>query len=399
MIENNFLPTRYLKARPFFLIILIIILYLIENLLMISYLDSRFIYYIIKPILWLALAYTVWMLPKVRAKGRLKLRSTVNWWAFNFALIYIIISALAGMIDGFGKSPYSQTPFGITTNIIFVGSNLVGREYVRSYLINNSKKKENSLTHIFVALFMTVTGISLNQFINLHGLLDIVTFTAQYFAPEFAQNLFAAYLVLLGGPLASIIYLGVLQSFHWFSPILPDLKWITTALIGVLSPIFCLIVLQNIYQVEIKSVKKREKKNESATSLMITSIISIMMIWFAVGIFPIYPSVIVTGSMEPMIKPGDVILVKKVDANAVQVDDVIQFKRDSILISHRIIEVKEDVTGKSYQTKGDNNSGPDIEWVKPEQIKGKVISVIPKIGWPTLLFKSSREIPLEEIVF
>ena len=38
---------------------------------------------------------------------------------------------------------------------------------------------------------------------------------------------------------------------------------------------------------------------------------SVAIIWFAVGLFPLYPSVILTGSMEPDIMPGDVVLVAK----------------------------------------------------------------------------------------
>ncbi len=49
-------------------------------------------------------------------------------------------------------------------------------------------------------------------------------------------------------------------------------------------------------------------------------------------------------------------------------------------IIHRIIKINDDGT---YQTKGDNNSGQlNYEFsVKPEQIKGKVIFIIPKIGY------------------
>lgn len=79
---------------------------------------------------------------------------------------------------------------------------------------------------------------------------------------------------------------------------------------------------------------------------------------------------------------------------------MIQFKRGDILISHRIIEeiVEKDKT-KSYRTQGDNNSGPDFELVKPEDVRGEIIKVIPKIGWPTLLLKTKRDVPMHEIEF
>lgn len=401
--KGNYLPTQRSKAKPKILISLIILIYILENSPVISIIDSRTFNYIIKPAIWLSTAYLVWSFPKARPKGKLKLKSFLNFWAFNFGIIYIIVSVMAGMIDGLGKSPYSHSPTGILTNIVFVGSMLVGREFIRSYLVNNSTREENYFIFIFIALLMTFTSITLSKYLDIKDYEGMVKFVAEYFAPEFAQNLLATYLVFLGGPLTSIIYLGIIKGFHWLSPILPDLSWITKALIGVLCPIFCFMSIQSIYLEASKKLKKRDKDEESPFSWMITSIISIAIIWFAVGVFPIYPSVVATGSMEPMIKAGDVILVEKiVDIEGIdnlKQGDVIQFERDGILISHRIIEIIESKKGKSYRTKGDNNSGPDTELVKIEQIKGKIVHVVPKIGWPTLLIKNKDDIPLDEIVF
>jgi signal peptidase len=194
--------------------------------------------------------------------------------------------------------------------------------------------------------------------------------------------------------------MGTLDAFHWLSPILPDLKWITEALVGILTPVFLLSVTQIVYEDESGIRKRKDKGEDNPLSWIITTLASIGIIWFSVGVFPIYPSVIATGSMIPMIHPGDVILVnKKVDPLQLIKGEVIQFRRDDILISHRIIEVAEREGIKSYRTQGDNNSGPDGQLVKPEDVKGVVVKVVPKIGWPTLLIKSKREIPLNEIEF
>ena len=65
-----------------------------------------------------------------------------------------------------------------------------------------------------------------------------------------------------------------------------------------------------------------------------------------------------------------------------EVGDVIVYSVEGINapIIHRIIDINDDGT---YQTKGDNNFGQlNYEFtVKPEQIKGKVIFIIPKIGY------------------
>jgi len=86
---------------------------------------------------------------------------------------------------------------------------------------------------------------------------------------------------------------------------------------------------------------------------------------------------ILTGSMEPKIMPGDLAMVKSVDTDKVQVDDVITFKYDGNTVTHRIIE-KED---KGFITKGDNNNVEDREIVSKDDVIGKVIIFIPKLGY------------------
>ncbi len=404
IVRKEFLPTKKSRNRCFLLIVLMISIYILENLSFGTFISNSTLNYIIKPILWSGLAYIVWRFPHIRPKGKLKLRTLIFFWTINFGIIYILISILAGIVDALGKSPYNHSLTGIITNVIFVGSALVGREFIRSYLVNSLTKEENYLIFTLIAAFMTITSISFKRYMDIKSYQELVKFIAQYIAPEFAQNIFAVYLVYIGGPLASIIYLGITQGFHWLSPILPDLKWITTALVGVLCPLFFMISIQTIYRHASKQITRKDDDEESPISWMLTSIISIGIIWFAVGVFPIYPSVIATGSMEPMIKPGDVILVKKIvemdGINNLKVGDVIQFKRDGILISHRIINIENDEKeGIGFKTQGDNNSGPDTEIVRPQDIKGIITYTVPKIGWPTLLIKSDKDIPLEDIVY
>lgn len=388
------------KVYSFFLAGLALVIYIFENTAITMINNSHILNYIIKPGLWIGVALIIYKLPRLRLQSKIRFRTFISWWALNFAVIFIAALLMAGLIDGLGKSPFDHSIKGVFLNILLIGSTLVGRELIRSFLVNSLTKEENYLTFILIALFLTLISFSFNRFTSLNGYIDIIKFIAQYFGPEFSKNLFAVYLVFLGGAIPSIIFMGMLQAFHWLSPILPDLKWITTALIGILLPTLFLMVTQKIYYTESKQNKKMRNDEDGIFGWLITSIISIGLIWFSVGVFPVYPSVIATGSMEPMIMPGDVILVKRIDdINSLKKDDVIQFRRDDILISHRIIEIKDEKEGRSFRTKGDNNSAPDGDYVKPEQIKGRIIYTVPKIGWPTLLIKSKDDIPLEDVVF
>jgi signal peptidase len=225
---------------------------------------------------------------------------------------------------------------------------------------------------------------------NIKTKLDIVSYVGGTFLPEISNNILLTYLVYLGGPVLSIIYLGLQQCFYWLFPILPNLSWVTKGLIGTLCPIFTLMFLQYFYNGEAKLVKS-DRTEENPIGWVVTSIISITIVWFSVGVFPIRPYVIVTGSMEPMIYAGDMVLIKTLSPDEITVGDVIQYKSNDIFIFHRVIEVVEDKRkGSLYQTKGDNNSIADLELVKPEDVHGKVVYTIPKVGWPTMLLKSNN---------
>lgn len=81
---------------------------------------------------------------------------------------------------------------------------------------------------------------------------------------------------------------------------------------------------------------------------------------------------------------GDMPIVKGSDEY--KVGDVIVYDAgQEVPIIHRIIKINEDGT---YQTKGDNNPGqyPYELSVSKEQIHGKVVFVIPKLGYVKVAF-------------
>jgi signal peptidase len=99
--------------------------------------------------------------------------------------------------------------------------------------------------------------------------------------------------------------------------------------------------------------------------------------------------VVLSGSMEPAMSPGDVILVDGTEAAAIQEGDVITFKRgaESTPTTHRVIDVVEQDNGVAFETKGDANEDPDAQLVTPSQVEGEVqtvggyLLVIPYIGY------------------
>ncbi|MFR5683004.1 MAG: signal peptidase I [Clostridia bacterium] len=85
---------------------------------------------------------------------------------------------------------------------------------------------------------------------------------------------------------------------------------------------------------------------------------------------------VATGSMSGSIEIGDVIIVK-LNEEKIKRDDIIVFKQDGYIVTHRVIEVQED--GKTLVTKGDANNAQD-EPISKDDVIGKVIKILPNIG-------------------
>ena len=91
---------------------------------------------------------------------------------------------------------------------------------------------------------------------------------------------------------------------------------------------------------------------------------------------------VLTGSMMPTINVGDIILVDiKDEQDNFNVQDMIVFKQDNAIVTHRIVKVDEN----KIITKGDANNTTD-EPITKENIIGKVIKIIPNVEiWKKVL--------------
>lgn len=88
---------------------------------------------------------------------------------------------------------------------------------------------------------------------------------------------------------------------------------------------------------------------------------------------------VATGSMANTINIGDIVVVKVNEA--FKENDIIVYKEENSFITHRVIKID----GQDLITRGDANNSEDKP-IKSDQILGKVIYIIPKIGiWRKVL--------------
>lgn len=92
------------------------------------------------------------------------------------------------------------------------------------------------------------------------------------------------------------------------------------------------------------------------------------------------PFIVLTGSMEPVFYSGDLVMVKEVEADSLQVGDVIAFREGTAVITHRIVQVEGEGPDLRFITKGDNNNVNDRRPVTVEQLEGVYLYRISKLG-------------------
>lgn len=91
---------------------------------------------------------------------------------------------------------------------------------------------------------------------------------------------------------------------------------------------------------------------------------------------------VISGSMSNAINIGDIVIVKTNQPKEnLKQDDIIVFKQENNIITHRIIKITEN----EIVTKGDANNTEDKP-ISKEQVIGKIVKIVPNIEiWKKVL--------------
>jgi len=92
--------------------------------------------------------------------------------------------------------------------------------------------------------------------------------------------------------------------------------------------------------------------------------------------------VVQSGSMEPVIKTGGIIVLKpQADYKAGEIITFREKAGSNVTITHRVVEVKNENNQVRYITKGDANNAADPNGISKNQIVGKVLFSLPYVGY------------------
>ena len=111
------------------------------------------------------------------------------------------------------------------------------------------------------------------------------------------------------------------------------------------------------------------------------------------------PLVVLSNSMSPLIKKGDLIVI--FENKEYEVNDVISFKNKGGIVTHRVVSKKiiDFQNNPEFKTKGDANSSADFSIVSSKNIIGKVRFIIPLLGFLFMYLQSRYFVYLLTILF
>ncbi len=363
------------------LIFVILILYYVLS--QIYFIKMGSIYtMVINPLFWILLCVALKIYIK-KTYAVAKLKKEIIDYTLIAVLGYIIVYLISGLFVSFGKNPNSATLKGLIINFWVTGTVILTREYVRYLIINNTYEKQKKKVGIALIIIMTLLEV---KTLNITDMNVYYAFKqiASVFLPVLSKNILFTYLAYCKNYVAAVCYDLLIYLVLWLSPILPKMTWFMIAIIDIATPIILLLYIRYIKRKKDYFKSKEGASDSEPKSVIILVIIVILAIWFALGIFPVKPIAIATGSMSPQINIGDVAIIKKCGPNDVEVGDIIEYKMPDFTVVHRIVEIKQENGRYYFATKGDSNDSRDKNLVTEDQLIGKCLFKIRYLGYPAI---------------
>ncbi|MBR3198761.1 MAG: signal peptidase I [Bacilli bacterium] len=317
------------------------------------------------------------------SKDKNYLRGTSTRIVISGLMAFFLIIYALGILLGFNKGYIYNDFFTLMKNIIFIISFTVLLELIR-YLIAKNSFQNGRLIFVF-----TILSAILNILLEINmGVLstyeDKFIFLSKVIFPVVAGEALCSFMTVKTGMLPSVVYKLVMNLYIYILPIVPDLGNYIYSVANILLPFILYSVLNRII---VHYDKEKEQLRKINLVVFVTPLIILFLILVALvsGIFKHRIIAVASNSMAPTYRRGDAIIYEKVDVSNLEVGHILAFKREGLIITHRITKIWKQ-NGKYYfTTKGDNNKDVDLYTPKEEDVLGRVRMTFKLIGYPTVI--------------
>ena len=257
------------------------------------------------------------------------------------------------------------------------------RELIRYIILKKSYKNYKSIifiTCIFI-LYDLIFSLSLYNFNNSK---EIFLFICLEFFSIVARNSLFTYISYNISVVPTLILSSVLEIIWYISPIIPSLGDYITSVLGIILPYYLYIKYKKM--IEYNSKTDINKRYNFGIKIPIMLFIIVIFLLIA-GIGKYKMIAIGSDSMNPIYYRGDAVIYEKVKSIDISKDDILVFKSDNMIITHRVVDIIKKGNEIYFRTKGDNNKEFDSTLVSSNDVYGKVLYIVKYIGYPTVLLQ------------
>ena len=296
-----------------------------------------------------------------------------------YLVFILLIYFLSGIIFGYSYNVYSDDIKTVINNIIFIIIPTILEEYFRYYVINHRSNKKIYI--ILITIILILININYNALLNLKSNKEIYIYIFHDIMPLITKNIALSYITIKYGLRSSITYEIIYMSFSLFVPIIPNLGYYISSIILIIIPLIIISLIKNDVSEKYFVIKK-----ESKLFLVLFYLVIFLILCFNFNFFKYKPVGVISNSMKPGFKRGDLVIYKSIDKkDKIKEKNVIVFNKNNQMTIHRVYQIVIKNDKIYYITKGDNNGSVDSGSITKKEVLGKKVLNIPFIGYPSVI--------------
>ncbi|MDR0398074.1 MAG: signal peptidase I [Candidatus Nomurabacteria bacterium] len=301
-----------------------------------------------------------------------------------YILLYMVLIYLLGLITGFLRNGYSLEPLMIVYNVLPVAGVTLLTELWRYALVKRIGNHKMTLVGVMLAFSVLTILVGLQTY-RLGAPLEIFEMVGRLVLGGIAMNVMLTFVSYKSDWRPAVTYALIMAIYPIVAPIIPDLGPFIYSILAILLPTL-LLMRFNEFFVTKRPIPGRHKRSGQILATAPIMVGLVVVVVLVSGVFRYWAMAIGSDSMRPGINTGDVVIIDKTygAARDIQLGSVVAFRHDGKIVTHRLVETKNSVSGLQIQTKGDNNSANDAWVVREDDLVGVVRWKIPLIGWPTI---------------
>lgn len=364
-------------------------LYLIELLLFFIFILNSFVSSILNQynmVIFLVVAIIIIKLMFGIERDRHRYTKDVMIEIIIYLLFYFILYYLSGLFFSFARTGNYYTWYGLKNFIVPAALIVITKEILRNMILTKSEgNKMLIIVTCILFVFLDITNaIYYNRFETKY---ETFLFIALYLLPAISSNALCTYISIKNGYKPVILYLMILRLYPYLLPIVPNPSQYIVSVIDIVAPFLLWRRIYLFYQKEQDREVSRDYHQKRHIIPLITALILVgIMVYFTSGYFHYHAIAVASGSMNPNVKKGDVVVIEKIEGNydLLQEGQVIAYRYDGVIIVHRLIKITKYKDHYYFYTKGDANSREDNWTVEEDMIIGIINYKVSYIGWPTV---------------